>query len=632
MFSASVSLVRPAVLALSFCLGACAWLPQTTEAGQSTRVVRDIDRWDLGHLYASPQAWSADLQVLNDQIPELASCQGRLGESARAFSRCLDLLEDSSKRMGRLYVYASARSDEDTRDAPNLERLQTLELAGSRLNEASSFLRPEVLALGERKLRRLLDSDPALARFEQTIANILRLAPHTLDAEGEAMLATLSLAAGASGSVYQIFSAADMPWPQIELNGQDVRLDQAAYTRHRADPDRGLRERVFDAFWGTWKDYERSLGVMLFGNVKEQVAQARVRNYGSAREAALGEAKIPLAVYDTLIEETNASLATLQRYFKLRGRMLGIDDLAYHDIYPPMVKSDRGYPVDEGKRIIVDAAAPLGEDYVAGMRKGLAERWMDVYPSPGKRSGAYMNPGAYDVHPYVLMNYNDDYESVSTLAHEWGHAMHSYLASRAQGYFDANYSIFTAEVASTVNEVLLLEHMLASTDNDELRLYYLGFALENMRGTFYRQAMFAEFERDIHAQVERGESLSGASLSRQYCELLKRYHGHAQGVLTIRDRECVEWAYIPHFYYNFYVYQYATSIAAGALFADRILAGEPGAREEYLGVLAAGGSEYPHELLLRAGIDLASPAPYQALAGRMNRIMDEIEAILDRRG
>jgi oligoendopeptidase F len=335
-----------------------------------------------------------------------------------------------------------------------------------------------------------------------------------------------------------------------------------------------------------------------------------------------------VAVFDTLIRETNATLPTLHRYFRLRAKMLGVPQLHYYDIYPPLVHSDIKLPFDAGRKLVLEAVAPLGSDYVAAMTRGFDNRWMDTYPRPRKLSGAHMDGYAYDVHPYVLMNYNDDYESVTTVAHEWGHAMHSYLANKAQPFVTANYAIFIAEIASTFNEELLLQRVLKTAKTDDERLYYLGYALEQLRGTFYRQAMFAEFERNIHARADKGEPLTGEALTKTYCEILKRYHGAKEGVVDIDDAYCVEWEYIPHFYNGFYVYQYATSIAASALFAQQVGRNEPGALNRYLDLLKAGGSGYPYELVKKAGVDLATPAPYQALAARMNSIMDEIEAII----
>ena len=289
------------------------------------------------------------------------------------------------------------------------------------------------------------------------------------------------------------------------------------------------------------------------------------------------------------------------------------------------------FPLASAKVLVLEAVAPLGREYVAVMGKGFNNRWMDAYPRPKKQSGAHMAGYAYDVHPYVLLNYNGDYESVTTLAHEWGHAMHSYLANHAQPYVTADYPTFIAEIASTFNEELLLDRMLKAAKTDDERLLYLGSALESLRATFFRQAMFAEFERDVHKRVDAGEPLTGEALTKTYCDILKRYHGTAEGVVAIDDAYCVEWAYIPHFYNAFYVYQYATSIAASSLFAQRVGAGEPGALKRYLDLLRAGGSDYPYELVKAAGADLAAPAPYRALVARMNAVMDEIDAILARR-
>jgi oligoendopeptidase F len=301
--------------------------------------------------------------------------------------------------------------------------------------------------------------------------------------------------------------------------------------------------------------------------------------------------------------------------------------MRYYDIYPPLVATTRRFPLADGRREMLAAVAPLGDEYVAALARGTGARWMDAYPRPRKRSGAYMSGLAYGVHPYLLLNYNDDYESLTTLAHEWGHAMHTVLASGAQPFPSALYPIFIAEIASTLNEALLQDHMLAHARDDDERLLYLGAALEGLRATFFRQAMFSEFEREVHDRVDRGETLSGEAFTRIYGGILRRYHGDA---VTIDNLYAIEWAYIPHFYNGFYVFQYATSIAASTLFAERIAAGEAGARDRYLDLLRAGASDYPYELVKRAGVDLAQPAPYRALAARMDRIMDRIEAILAR--
>jgi oligoendopeptidase F len=332
------------------------------------------------------------------------------------------------------------------------------------------------------------------------------------------------------------------------------------------------------------------------------------------------------------VKSANETLPTLHRYFKLRGRIMGIPEMRYYDIAPPLVGGGRKYPIDEGIRIMLDSVKPLGPEYVKAMEAGIKARWMDVYPRPRKLSGAHAFGAAYDVHPYLMLNYNENYESVSTMAHEWGHAMHSYLSNKGQPFATASYATFVAEIASTTNEGLLLDHMLKVAKDDDERLLYLGSALETLRGTFYRQTMLAEFEREAHARVDKGESMTAEKFTKIYTDITRRYHGHDAGVVKVDDVFNIDWARIPHFYRAFYVFQYATSIAAGSLFAERILKGEPGAREKYLKLLSSGGSDYPYELVKAAGVDLATAAPYQAVAAQMNRIMDQIEAILARRG
>ena len=595
----------------------------------ATAAERPEDRWNLADLYPSVAAWNADAALLDARIKDFTDCRGHLGDSAQRFRACLDLGSELRRRYARLQVYAGELHAEDTGASSSLELKQRADLLGNRFSQASSFLRPEVLRLGAAEVGRLIAQEPALKQYRHSLDDILRAAPHTLDASGEALIATFSLATDAAGSVYTTLSNADLPWPTVTLSdGKAVHLDQAAYTRYRAVPNRADRKLVFDAFWGKWKEFERTFGVTFYESLKSDTAYSRVRHYPDTRARALDRNKVPAAVYDTLIRETSASLPTLHRYFRLRGRMLGVADMRYYDIYPPLVGGDFKFPIDASNKIMLDAVKPLGDAYVAAVEKGLKERWMDVHPRPRKLSGAHMAGAAYDVHPYLLLNHNDDYESLSTLLHEWGHAIHSDLSNRAQPYPTSGYAIFIAEIASTMNEALLLDHMLKIAKTDDERLLYLGSALENLRATFFRQTMFAEFEQEVHARVDRGESLTGVTATKIYGDILRRYHGDKEGVVNIDDLYTVEWAYIPHFYRSFYVFQYATSIAASSLFAEAILNGEAGARDRYLDLLRAGNSDYPYEMVKSAGVDLASPAPYRAVVKRMNRIMDDMEAIL----
>ena len=592
----------------------------------------EADRWNLTDLYPTSAAWDADAAQLETQAAQVTACKGHLGDSAARLRQCLELRADMTKRLYRLAVFAREQRAQDTGVAASLALSQRVDLLGNRLGEVTAFYDPEILRIGRERIAKFIAADPALRVHRFPLDRVLRAAPHTLDDAGENLVAKFGNMSGAGGEAYSILANADMPWPKIKLaSGEEVTLEQSAYTKHRESANRDDRKRVMDAFFGTWKTFERSTGVMLYAQLKQDMVFSTVRKYPDSITRVLDRNKVPVAVVDTLIAQTNASLPTLHRYFKLRARMLGVTDMRYYDIYPPLVHGDYKFPIALGRQLTIEAVAPLGTDYVQAMTKGLDSRWMDAYPRARKQSGAHAAGAAYDVHPFVLMNYNDDYESVTTLAHEWGHAMHSYLANRAQPFVTAQYAIFTAEIASTFNEALLLDRMLKAAKTDDERVFYLGSALENLRATFFRQAMFAEFERDIHARADRGEPLTGDALSTTYCALLKRYHGTAEGVVAIDDAYCTEWAYIPHFYSAFYVYQYATSIAASSLFADQVASGDKAALERYLGLLRAGGSDDPYVLVKRAGVDLATPAPYQALVARMNRIMDEIEAILAKR-
>lgn len=611
-------------LGLAVLLGPLASAPALAETA--------ADRWNLADIYASAAAWDADAARLEAQFADLAACKGHLGDGAARLRQCLDLRTDMDKRLYRLYVFAGQQLAQDTGVAASQALMQRVDLLSNRFDETAAYFDPELLRIGRAKIDQFAAADPGLRIYRFPLEKTLRAAPHTLDDAGEALLAQFAPMEGSGEAAYSLLANADIPWPKVKLSsGEEVVIDPTAYTKYRELPNRQDRERVMDAFFATWKTYESSIGALLLSQLKQDKTYAAVRKYPDSITRALDRSNMPVAVIDTLIAQTNANLPTLHRYFRLRARMLGVKQMGYFDIYPPIVQGDYKFPLAQGKQLAIDAAMPLGADYVATLAKGLDSRWMDAYPRPRKQSGAHMAGSAYDVHPYVLMNYHDDYESLTTLAHEWGHAMHSVLANRAQPFVTANYPTFTAEIASTFNEELLLQHMLKNAKSHDERLYYLGNALEGLRATFFRQAMFAEFERRIHAKVDAGEPLTGEGMTQAYCDVLKRYHGTADGVVSIKDAYCNEWAYVPHFYTPFYVYQYATSIAASSLFAQQVLGGDKGALERYLALLSAGGSGYPYELVKAAGVDLATPAPYQALVARMNRIMDEMEAILDKR-
>ena len=610
-------------------VAALAWLVCCAASGQPTAAA-DADRWNLAEIYADIPAWMADAQRVDEAVPALAACRGHLGDDAATLRRCMDLKNSITQRLYRLYSYAAMHFDEDTGVPASLELSGRVRLQLARVTEAGAYFEPEILAIGRPRIDAFLAAEPGLRPYAHELDNTLRTAEHTLDAAGEALLAAWGATTDTPNTAYTILTQSELPWPKIKLaDGTEVTLDEPGYELHRAAPNRADRKATMDAFFGALKGFERTIGVTLYGQLKQDAVTARLRRYPDSITRALDHNRLPRAVYDQLIAQTNANLSTLHRYFRLRARMLGIPDLAYYDIYVPLVQGGPKFPIATAREVMLAAVAPLGDDYGRAVRRGLAGRWMDVYPRPRKKSGGYMNGYVYDVHPYLLLNHHDNYESLDVLTHEWGHAMHSVLSNASQPFATAGYATFVAEIASTLNEHLLMEHMLAEARTDDERLLYLGSALEMMRATFFRQAMFAEFEYQAHARADRGEPLSGDAFTRLYGELLHRYHGDA---VKIDDRYAIEWAYIPHFYNGYYVFQYATSLAASALFAERILHKEPGARERYIELLKAGGSDYPYDLVKRAGVDLADPAPYQALFARMNAIMDRIESILARRG
>jgi len=592
---------------------------------------REQVSWDLTRIYPDVAAFDADIAQLETEVDSLAAFAGTMGNDADSLYAALDASSVMMKRVARAAVYASLRSDEDLRDSAERERSQRGDMLFNRFVAATAYMDPEILAIGAEKIAAFRASHAELdRRFGFYLDNTLRGAAHTLDAEGEAILAAMNDALSQPSNVYGIFANAELPFPTVTLSdGTSMVLDQAAYSALRQAPNREDRKLVFNTFWGAWKDYEGTLGANLASAIIGNVTVAKLRGFPNALSAALFNANIPEGVYRTLVQVTNESLPTLHRYFKLRKRMLGItDDMGYFDIYPPMVTLDKTFTLQDSQDLLLVSVAPLGDDYVTRLSEAFSRNVQHVYPAEGKTSGAYMNGWVYDSGPFILLNHNDDYESASTFAHEWGHGMHTILANANQPWETARYSTFTAEMAAITNELLMQEHVFANAASREEKLYYLGMALEGIRGTYFRQTMFAEFQLAAHEVVERGEPLSGARLTAIYCDLLKRYHGDAEGVLKINEDYCVEWAFIPHFYRGFYVYNYATSIAGAAYFANEILTKGEAARENYLDILRAGGSDYAYELYKRAGIDMATRAPYEALMARANKIMDEMEALL----
>ncbi len=606
------------------------------QAVAQTRERADIaqeDTWKLEDIYESDEAWAAAKDKIAGRFDEVLVFQGKLAESPSQLLACLKLNSEIDKEVSRLFSYASMKSDQDTRDSQYQGSKQMLRQLVTGYSAKASFITPEIAAMGKETIDAFIRQEPGLEVYRMSLHDILRTREHKLSASEEKILAEAGLLASAPSSIFSIFANAELPFAEITLSdGTQVTLNQANYAKYRATPSRKDREAVFDAFFGTFDRFKQTFGAQLAAQVNKDIFYARVRNYDSSLHSALDANNIPVDVYHALVDNVNKNLDSFHRYLRLKKRMLDVDQLKYSDVYAPVVdKVKLDYSYDDAVRLVLESLEPLGQDYVNVVRKAADERWIDVYPTPGKRYGAYCNGSCYDVHPYILLNYNGQYDDVSTLTHELGHAMHSYYSNKVQPYPTADYSIFVAEVASTLNEALLINKTLGEIDDDDVKLSLLMSYLDSVKGTVFRQTQFAEFELAIHERAEAGEPLTGDTLTEIYGDIVKRYYGHEQGICQVSDAYCVEWAFVPHFYYNFYVYQYSTSFTASTAMAETILQNEPGAVERTIEFLSAGGSDYPVTILKNAGVDMMTSGPFDKTMAVMNRTMDQIEEILDRR-
>jgi len=596
--------------------------------------IADQYKWDLSDLYPSEEAYQQAKEETVKKFDGILKYKGKLTKSPALLLEGLDYHSGIYREMMRLSSYAGKKSDLDTRDSKYLAMRQEISQLFTQYNSKSSFIDPEILTMSKKKIDKFLAKEPKLGVYKFYLYDLLRSKEHMLSEKEEKIVAEAGLISDCAGSIYGIFKNADMPYPTVTLsNGEEVLIDQAGYGRYRAVPNREDRKKVFEAFFGKFNDFRRTFGTQIDGNVKSHIFYTNVRNYNNTLERALDANNIPTDVYYALIDNVNKNLDSFHRYLRIKQRMMGLDTLYYYDLYAPAVKDiDAEYDYDEAREMILAALKPLGQDYVNVIKEAFENRWIDVYPTPGKRSGAYSSGSAYDVHPYILLNYNKLYNDVSTLAHELGHTMQSYLSNKNQPFQTAMYPIFVAEVASTLNEILLFTDVYNKTTDDDVKLALLMEYLDGVKGTLFRQTQFAEFELRMHEMAEKGEQITGDSMSELYKEIVRAYYGHDDGVCIVPDYINVEWAYIPHFYYNYYVYQYSTSFTASTALAEAILDNEPGALEKYITFLSAGGSKYPIDLLKDAGVDMTTSAPFDKTMKMMNWAMDEIEKILAKKG
>ncbi len=605
--------------------------PNAVHAQERDRAgVPDHYKWNLADLYPSDEAWRSAKNAVVKDIPRLAVFKGTLGQSAQKLADALDAVNRVAKDFQRVAVYAGLISDQDTRVSQYQGMQQEIQQVGATFGETVAYVEPEILKIDKATLEGWVAKDARLKSYAHYLDDIQRRRAHTLSDAEEKLMASSSLVNSQPSSIYNIFSNADFPYPSVTLSdGKTVKLDASGFELARRAASREDRKKVMSTFFNELGKYRGTFGATLNGQVQSDEFVAGARHYENALESSLDGANIPPSVYTKLVEGVNQGLPTFHRYLQLRRKMLKLPDLHYYDLYAPLVATaDLNFTPEETQKNVLAALEPLGPAYTTAIKKAFNERWIDLMPTEGKKSGAYSNGAAYDVHPYMLINYNGKYADMTTVAHELGHTMQSYLSNSAQPFHLANYPIFVAEVASTFNEALLIDYMLRTIKDPDTRLSLLGNYLENIKGTVFRQTQFAEFELRIHEMAEKGEPITGEALDKAYLEIVRKYYGHDKQVCIVDDEVQHEWAFIPHFYLDFYVFQYATSFTASAALSEKVLEGDPAATKRYLEFLSAGGSKYPIDLLKDAGVDMTTGEPLRLTLQKMNRVMDEMDRIL----
>ena len=580
--------------------------------------------WDLSCLYTSDEAWEEDLKKVDKYVEEAAAFRGTLN-TPESVLKFMNWQTEAERLLSNLFVYASQRHDEDTRDSKAQGMYARMYGKYVRFSEALSFAQPEFLSLDSEKLA-AITADESLKDYRFLLENMMRQKPHVLSAKEEQVLAALGEALSAAGETAESLRDADLIFDEaIDKDGEKHQLSESSYIPLEMSQDRELRESAFRAYYKTYGQHIHTFASAYAGCVKGATAEARLRGYDSSRQMSMASDNIPETVYDNLISSVRNHMDLMYRYLRLRKEILGVEELHYYDVYAPLSQTDtRKFTYEEAKQMVLEAVAPLGKEYQDRVRAAYEENWIDVYPNKGKRGGAYSS-GTYDSKPYILLNFNGSLDSVSTLAHEMGHSQHSWLTNHTQKPQYGDYSLFVAEVASTVNENLLIEQLLAKCEDPALRLALLNQYLEGFKGTVYRQTMFAEFERNAHAMQERGESLDSDALSNMYAGLIKDYFGED---LVLDDEVKYEWARIPHFYRPFYVYVYATGYSSAVALSEAILhEGEP-AVKRYLDFLSMGSSAYPLDELKAGGVDLSTPAPVDMALEKFARVLDDAERTL----
>lgn len=583
--------------------------------------------WDLTQIFASDDKWEQAFQEVEKLIPKMASFQGKLAESSQTLLHALQAQDDLLAKLGKVYTYSHLKKDEDTTNSTYVAMEARAKSLYVQVQGALSFMVPEILSMEESKLEAFLAENKDLRLYRHALEEITRQKAHVLSKEEEAILAQVGELANAPGDIFSMINNADMKFPTVkDEKGEEIELTHGRYIQLMESKCRRVRQDAFYAMYSTFRRQKHTLAATLQASVKKDVFYARVRKYHSALEASLDNDNVPTEVYTNLIDTIHEHLPLFYRYISLRKKVLELDELHMYDIYVPLVQEvEMKYTYEQATNLVKQALAPLGKEYLEVLDKAFSERWIDVYENVGKRSGAYSS-GTYGTPPYILLNYQDNLDNVFTLAHELGHSVHSYYSRKEQPFVYSNYTIFVAEVASTLNEALLTHYLLQTTKDPKKKMYILNHYLDSFRGTVFRQTMFAEFEKIIHEKVEKGEALTAEELCRLYYDLNKLYFGPE--MVIDQDIE-MEWARIPHFYYNFYVYKYATGFAAATALSKQILEEGVPAVERYLSFLKSGGSDYPLELLKKAGVDMTSPEPIRQALQVFEQTLTELENLFE---
>jgi oligoendopeptidase F len=585
--------------------------------------IEDKYKWELDDIYGNVETWEKDFNKVKELLNKVKKYQGRVADSGETLLSLLNQVMEIQEISARLYAYAHMSYDIDTRNNTNQSLFNRAQDLNNQISSVTSFIVPELLKIGEEQIKKYIENTDGLKLYQHYLENILRQEEHYLSQKEEKLLAMAGDVTQGPGNIFSMLNNADLKFPIIEdESGDEIRITHGRYIKFLKGKDREVRKKAFTGLYSKYEGFINTFASTLYSETKAHVFKARARNYDNSLSAALDGDNIPVKVYNNLISTVHDNLGPMYKYMNLRKELLNLDEIHMYDIYTPLIQElDIEIPYSEAKNTILEGLKPLGDEYLKNIQEGFKGGWIDVYENKGKRSGAYSS-GCYGVHPYVLLNYNDNMSNMFTLAHEMGHALHSYYSNANQPFVYANYKIFVAEVASTLNEALLIHYLLKKTEDKQKRMYLINHYLEQFRGTLYRQTMFAEFEKIIHEKVEIGKPLTPEVLNKTYRDLNIKYYGDS----VVYDKEIdKEWARIPHFYYNFYVYKYATGFSAAAALAKKIIDEGEAAITRYKDFLKSGNSDYPIEVLKTAGVDMTTPKPIETALGVFSDLVDQLE-------